>query len=409
VAKVSDFGVSARLLDGATHRSTASLGTITHVAPEVLSSGRLSKAADVYAFGIMMFEVFTNQTAYAGCHSGAIVERVVIRGERPPVPRSMPPQYALLMQRCWAANPDDRPSFEQVIACLDLLLDNLTSSDDEGHISEGVEEEHNTTSTSSSCGDGEGGAGADRAAAGKAAAAVTAAPAAGAAEAAGLKQSFAEPQTLSSPGPPQASWEGASTPGASSSRGGGRFTRPLSRGSDRAGGPRQQDLAESVEGACDGGVVSGPSTPGFRIDVQRLLGMRQWYDTHTDSLEALQEPDLEAPQPAGCSSSQAPAAAFAGEPSAAGIVPYASPRAAYRAAYRARRLVQPWLDQCSDAPTPPRLEQPLLRISKQRWASMGRWLRPNSAENWSAAAAAAAAQVPAASTYPAPSNDHNAC
>lgn len=32
VAKVSDFGVSARLLDGATHRSTTSLGTITHMA-----------------------------------------------------------------------------------------------------------------------------------------------------------------------------------------------------------------------------------------------------------------------------------------------------------------------------------------------------------------------------------------
>lgn len=29
-----DFGVSTRLLDGATHRSTTSLGTITHMAPE---------------------------------------------------------------------------------------------------------------------------------------------------------------------------------------------------------------------------------------------------------------------------------------------------------------------------------------------------------------------------------------
>lgn len=57
IAKVSDFGVSARLLDGATHRSTTSLGTITHMSPEVLRSGRLSKAADVYAFGIMMWEV----------------------------------------------------------------------------------------------------------------------------------------------------------------------------------------------------------------------------------------------------------------------------------------------------------------------------------------------------------------
>lgn len=31
VAKISDFGLSAMLLNGATHRSTASLGTITHM------------------------------------------------------------------------------------------------------------------------------------------------------------------------------------------------------------------------------------------------------------------------------------------------------------------------------------------------------------------------------------------
>lgn len=40
-------------MDGATHRSTASMGTITHMAPEVLRSGHMSAAGDVYSFGIM--------------------------------------------------------------------------------------------------------------------------------------------------------------------------------------------------------------------------------------------------------------------------------------------------------------------------------------------------------------------
>lgn len=48
IAKISDFGLAAVLLDGATHRSTASLGTITHCAPEMLRSGHMSRAADVY-------------------------------------------------------------------------------------------------------------------------------------------------------------------------------------------------------------------------------------------------------------------------------------------------------------------------------------------------------------------------
>ncbi|KAF6260605.1 hypothetical protein COO60DRAFT_1700220 [Scenedesmus sp. NREL 46B-D3] len=147
VAKISDFGLSATLLDGATHRSTASMGTITHMAPEVLRSGHMSAAADVYSFGIMMWEVYTNAQAHQGLHSGAVVERVVVRGERPAVPPDMPTEYSLLMRSCWDADASKRPTFAQVIQCLELLLDNLTS-DSDGRISEESEGAHSTSSNS---------------------------------------------------------------------------------------------------------------------------------------------------------------------------------------------------------------------------------------------------------------------
>ena len=53
IAKISDFGLSSRLLGDATHRSTQTTGTISHTAPEVLHTGRVTSAADVYSFGIM--------------------------------------------------------------------------------------------------------------------------------------------------------------------------------------------------------------------------------------------------------------------------------------------------------------------------------------------------------------------
>jgi hypothetical protein len=64
----------------------------------------------------------------------------------------MPPQYALLMQRCWDEDAATRPTFEQVVACLELLLDNLTSSESEGRISEGVEEERTSSSSNNATG-----------------------------------------------------------------------------------------------------------------------------------------------------------------------------------------------------------------------------------------------------------------
>ena len=52
-AKVADFGLSRALAVGQSHLSTRRYGTVTHMPPELLSTGRLAAAADVYSFGIM--------------------------------------------------------------------------------------------------------------------------------------------------------------------------------------------------------------------------------------------------------------------------------------------------------------------------------------------------------------------
>jgi serine/threonine protein kinase len=80
-----------------------------------------------------VWEVFTGRQAWRGLHPGAIIQEVVVGRARPPAPaRGMPEEYKLLMERCWAEEPAQRPEFEQararpcvcvcVCVCVALLL-----------------------------------------------------------------------------------------------------------------------------------------------------------------------------------------------------------------------------------------------------------------------------------------------
>ncbi|KAF5195977.1 Nsp-interacting kinase [Thalictrum thalictroides] len=63
-AVVGDFGL-AKLLDPQdSHVSTAVRGTIGHIAPEYLSTGKSSQKTDVFGFGILLLELITGQKAF---------------------------------------------------------------------------------------------------------------------------------------------------------------------------------------------------------------------------------------------------------------------------------------------------------------------------------------------------------
>lgn len=61
---MGDFGL-AKLMDYKdTHVTTAVRGTIGHIAPEYLSTGKSSEKTDVFGYGIMLLELITGQRAF---------------------------------------------------------------------------------------------------------------------------------------------------------------------------------------------------------------------------------------------------------------------------------------------------------------------------------------------------------
>ena len=62
-AVVRDFGLARVMNYKDTHVTTAVRGTIGHIAPEYLSTGKSSEKTDVFGFGILLLELITGLRA----------------------------------------------------------------------------------------------------------------------------------------------------------------------------------------------------------------------------------------------------------------------------------------------------------------------------------------------------------
>ncbi|CAJ1941944.1 unnamed protein product [Sphenostylis stenocarpa] len=60
-ARVSDFGLAKLAVDANSHVTTRIVGTFGYVAPEYVSSGKLTEKSDVYSFGVMLLELITGR------------------------------------------------------------------------------------------------------------------------------------------------------------------------------------------------------------------------------------------------------------------------------------------------------------------------------------------------------------
>ncbi|GFH10260.1 mitogen-activated protein kinase kinase kinase MLT, partial [Haematococcus lacustris] len=115
VAKVADFGLSLKMEHMETHISSVFQGTMTHMAPEIMLEGRVSKAADVYAFGITLWELSTAGHPFKGVPRALLGHQITREALRPLWPSVTPPGFRALASQCWNHVADSRPSFEAVL------------------------------------------------------------------------------------------------------------------------------------------------------------------------------------------------------------------------------------------------------------------------------------------------------
>ncbi|GES98969.1 kinase-like domain-containing protein [Rhizophagus clarus] len=121
ISFISDFGLS-RPVDKIAN-SNEIYGVIPYLAPEVLRGKPYTKAADIYSFGIIMWEFTSGVPAFNNRSHDFDLSLDICKGSRPKVVEGTLPAYARLMKRCWDSDPNKRPSADELVEILTCWFD----------------------------------------------------------------------------------------------------------------------------------------------------------------------------------------------------------------------------------------------------------------------------------------------
>ena len=125
-AKISDFGLS-RAFCGQT-QATETFGTLSHAPPELVGKGKLSKGADVYAFGVMLVELTRGERAYQGLQQFQIMYAKLCtdtNSYRLTFPDGTPEPLVSLGRACMQREHKQRPPFPEIVARLQFLQSSI--------------------------------------------------------------------------------------------------------------------------------------------------------------------------------------------------------------------------------------------------------------------------------------------
>ncbi|KAK8843100.1 hypothetical protein M9Y10_025291 [Tritrichomonas musculus] len=95
-------------------------GTPSYAAPEIFSDLPYTPASDVYAFGMIVFEIISGEKPFKNATLYSFVTSI-ISGLRPDFPKEIPNVYQILISSCWDQDPESRPTFNEIA---DVLKNN---------------------------------------------------------------------------------------------------------------------------------------------------------------------------------------------------------------------------------------------------------------------------------------------
>jgi serine/threonine-protein kinase len=126
--KIADFGLVRAIAEAKITSTSVILGTAAYLSPEQVSTGDAGAASDVYAVGILTYELLTGATPFTGDTALTVAYQRMDQDVAPPstVIAGVPKQFDDLVVRATARDPADRyTDAEDMAAELEAIVDEL--------------------------------------------------------------------------------------------------------------------------------------------------------------------------------------------------------------------------------------------------------------------------------------------
>ena len=120
--KIADYGLS--IFYDKNKPLMERVGTCHWMAPEVIKCQEYTTKADVYSYGIIIWEICTREMPYDYYDKESILIKVCVKNMRPDlkkIPNDTPDKLKELMIKCWDQDPNKRPSFDYIITFIENI------------------------------------------------------------------------------------------------------------------------------------------------------------------------------------------------------------------------------------------------------------------------------------------------
>ncbi|KAL6741728.1 hypothetical protein Aduo_014955 [Ancylostoma duodenale] len=121
-AKIGDFGMARDIYENNYYRKGGRAKLpVRWMPPEAFLDGLFTTQTDVWSFGVVLWEISSfGMLPYFGVDNFDVMG-LVTNGGRLDAPNTVPVELQDVMRNCWNTRPEERPSFSEIVAALELL------------------------------------------------------------------------------------------------------------------------------------------------------------------------------------------------------------------------------------------------------------------------------------------------